>query len=131
MTLKSHSSGSWNMWRRNSGLRPARWGSLFGAAARQAASICKIDGAWGTPATAGTDGRDAIIYSNTPHHRGPLSRLPQGGNESFIDGSARWIKFDRMLFLTTWDTQNRIYYFFQEDLPPRIQTVIARLRAGP
>jgi hypothetical protein len=64
-------------------------------------------------------------------HRDSLSPLPQGGNEAFVDGSARWIKFQQMLFLTTWDTQNRIYYFFQEDLPPTVQAVIARLRAGP
>jgi prepilin-type N-terminal cleavage/methylation domain-containing protein len=90
-------------------------------------AVCKIDGAWGSP----QPGLDAYVYSNTPQHKKPGSRLPAGGNEVFIDGSARWIKFQDMYFLTTWDTGGRIYYFYQEDLPPRLLTVLNRLRAGP
>ncbi len=62
---------------------------------------------------------------------GPRSQVPLGGNEAFIDGSARWIKFESMLFLTTWDLNNRVYYFYQEDLPPKLQAVVDRLRARP
>jgi prepilin-type N-terminal cleavage/methylation domain-containing protein len=92
-------------------------------------TVCKIDGAWGVPVG---PARDDIIYSNTPQHRGIHSKVPQGGNEVFIDGSARWIKFERMLYLTTWTTDgSRIYYFYQEDLPPAIQNVVTRLRAQP
>jgi len=91
--------------------------------------ICKIDGAWGVPQGAS---RDDVIYSNTPQHRGPASGLPVGGNEVFIDGSARWIKFQRMYYLTTWDTGgSRIYYFYQENLPDAINTptVLNQLKA--
>jgi len=91
--------------------------------------VCKIDGSWGLPL--GT-ARDDIIYSNTPQHQGTHSRIPQGGNEAFADGSARWIRFEQMLYLTTWATDGtRIYYFFQDDLPPSIQSVIGQLRAKP
>lgn len=92
-------------------------------------SVCKIDGAWGVPT--GT-ARDDIIYSNTPQHKGSQSNIPQGGNEVFTDGSAHWVKFQQMLYLTTWATDgSRIYYFYQDDLPPRIQSVIAQLQAKP
>jgi prepilin-type N-terminal cleavage/methylation domain-containing protein len=91
--------------------------------------ICKIDGAWGLPAGSA---RDDIIYSNTPQHRGSQSRIPQGGNQVAIDGSARWVRFERMLYLTTWAADgSRIYYFNQEDLPPAVQKVIGQLRAKP
>jgi prepilin-type N-terminal cleavage/methylation domain-containing protein len=90
-------------------------------------SICKIDGTWGSPQ--GT-GRDDVIYSNTPQHHGKLN-LPIGGNEAFTDGSARWIKFQTMYYLTTWTTDgSRIYYFYQDDLPATMTpAVLAQLKA--
>jgi prepilin-type N-terminal cleavage/methylation domain-containing protein len=92
-------------------------------------SVCKIDGAWGLPSGSA---RDDIIYSNTPQHKGSQSKIPQGGNEVFVDGSARWVRFQQMLYLTTWTTDgSRIYYFYQDDLPPPLQNVIAQLRATP
>jgi prepilin-type processing-associated H-X9-DG protein len=58
--------------------------------------------------------------------------VPQGGNQAFADGSARWIRFQQMYYLTTWATDGtRIYYFYQEDLPPAIQNVLPQLRAKP
>ena len=92
-------------------------------------SICKINGTWGQPQ--GT-ARDDVIYSNTPQHRRPGSSAPEGGNEVFIDGSARWIKFQQMYYLTTWTTDGtRIYYFYQESLPDLINTptVLSQLKA--
>jgi prepilin-type N-terminal cleavage/methylation domain-containing protein len=90
-------------------------------------SICKIDGSWGTPQ--GT-ARDDVIYSNTPQHHG-RGNLPIGGNEALTDGSARWIKFQTMYYLTTWTTDGtRIYYFYQQDLPPAITpAMLAQLKA--
>jgi prepilin-type N-terminal cleavage/methylation domain-containing protein len=90
--------------------------------------ICKIDGSWGLPNDSAA--RDDIIYSNTPQHRGPASMVPIGGNEVFTDGSARWIKFRQMYYLTTWTTDgSRIYYFYQDDLPPQIIAVLNQLKA--
>ena len=77
--------------------------------------VCKIDGTWGRPND--PNDRDDLIYSNTPQHHGANSMLPIGGNEVFSDGSARWIKFKQMYYLTTWTTDgSRIYYFAQDDL---------------
>lgn len=47
-------------------------------------------------------------------------KIPAGGNEVFIDGSARWIKTKgTMMFLDTWavDASRRLF-FYQEDLGP-------------
>ncbi len=89
--------------------------------------VCKIDGSWGLPQGSA---RDDIIYSNTPQHHGN-SRLPLGGNEVFVDGSARWIKFQAMYYLTTWTTDGtRIYYFYQQDLPVAITpAMLTQLKA--
>jgi prepilin-type N-terminal cleavage/methylation domain-containing protein len=60
-------------------------------------AIMKV-GNWG-----GNDSsRPQAIFGNIPPHHETRSRLPSGGNEVFIDGSARWIKFEQMYFLTTW-----------------------------
>ena len=92
-------------------------------------SVCKIDGSWGPPPGSA---RDDLIYSNTPQHKSSQSPVPQGGNQAFVDGSARWVRFQQMLYLTTWATDgSRIYYFYQDDLPPSVQNVIAQLRAKP
>ncbi len=89
--------------------------------------VCEIDGSWGLPQGSA---RDDIIYSHTPQHHGN-SMLPVGGNEVFIDGSARWIKFQTMYYLTTWTTDGtRIYYFYQQDLPAAITpAMLAQLKA--
>ena len=40
-----------------------------------------------------------------------------GGNQAFLDGSARWIPYAEMLFIHSWNTSgSRNAYFFQEDL---------------
>ncbi len=91
-------------------------------------AVCKINGAWGRPAN-GPD-RDDIIYSNTPQHCGAIPNRPIGGNEVFTDGSARWIKFQQMYYLHTWNTDgSRIYYFYQDDLPPQILPFLNTLKA--
>ena len=90
--------------------------------------VCKIDGSWGLPNDSAS--RDDIIYSNTPQHHGPGSMRPIGGNEVFVDGSTRWIKFQQMYYLTTWTTDGtRIYYFYQDDLPSQILPFLNTLKA--
>jgi prepilin-type N-terminal cleavage/methylation domain-containing protein len=107
---------------------PVKVSSSKSSWALAADCVCKIDGGWGVPA--GSANRDDIIYSNTPQHHGMNSMLPVGGNEVFIDGSARWIKFQQMYYLTTWATDGtRIYYFYQDDLPATLLPSLATLKA--
>ena len=67
----------------------------------------KVDGVWG-------GGRDTA-FAGMPPHPG-LGKVPQGGNQVFMDGSARWIKFKDMFFIHSWDPAGRLSYFYQEDL---------------
>lgn len=63
-------------------------------------AVMKISGKWG-----GTDtNRPGPIYANMPPHKMQGAASPSGSNEVFVDGSARWINWDQMYFLTTWET---------------------------
>jgi prepilin-type N-terminal cleavage/methylation domain-containing protein len=54
-------------------------------------------------------------YSNLPAHKGK-SGLPAGGNEVFIDGSARWVRAADMRYITYgWDATKQ-FYFYQDNL---------------
>lgn len=72
-------------------------------------SVMKINGAWGT------DDRD--IFTRVPPHRKAGSALPAGGNHVLVDGSAMWVKAEKMSFFHSWDpspTGNRVSYFYQD-----------------
>ncbi|MEK7781629.1 MAG: prepilin-type N-terminal cleavage/methylation domain-containing protein [Verrucomicrobiota bacterium] len=61
------------------------------------------------------DGVNWNGLSGLPAHKDAGSRVPAGGNQVFIDGSARWIKAKTMLFLHTWASPRELY-FYQDDL---------------
>lgn len=72
-------------------------------------AIFKIGATWGL------DDRD--LFSGVPPHRKSSSAQPDGGNQVFADGSARWIRAEQMYFLHSWNpspTGNRIAYFYQD-----------------
>lgn len=89
-------------------------------------TVMKIQGEWG--------GLDRDIYKNMPQHRAAGSKIPAGGNQVFMDGSARFIPFKQMLYLHTWATGgNRIAYFYQDDsdFDSRLKGRLDSLRAKP
>lgn len=92
-------------------------------------AVMKIGGRWG--------GEDRDVYRNMPPHKVTASRVPAGGNQVFMDGSSRWIKFNQMNYLHTWDAGgNRIAYMYQDsdDFDPRLKAVLTNgmtLRARP
>ena len=85
--------------------------------------VMKINGVWG-----GVD-RD-IAYANVPQHVRPGSKVPVGGNQLSMDGSARWIKARTMYFLTTWAPGTRDGYFYQDesDFPANLRSALPSLK---
>jgi type II secretory pathway pseudopilin PulG len=84
----------------------------------------KVMNVWG-----GTD-RD-VAYANIPPHKGARGRMPSGGNQLFIDGSAQCYKAQTMYGLHTWaDPASRLGYFFQDssDFPPALRTLLPGLK---
>ena len=57
---------------------------------------------------------DSSAWYDLPPHK-TANVKPDGANEVFIDGSARWIRGKELLFIHTW-TSPRELYFYQEDL---------------
>jgi prepilin-type N-terminal cleavage/methylation domain-containing protein len=88
----------------------------------------KIDGTWG----GGTIDVDGFDFRYMPSHL--PGRVPDGGNEAFMDGSARWCPFKTMYYLTTWNADgSRIAYFYQNsvDFDPTLKNVLNQLAAKP
>ncbi len=121
-------------WLNSAGTFPSR--SPFKASLSQpswvlaADAVMKIDGAWG-----GVRGvtRD-YVYDHMPPHRTGGRKTPAGGNQVFMDGSARWVKFEQMFYLHTWAADGtRIAYFYQEpsDFDPKLLAKLDSLRAKP
>jgi prepilin-type N-terminal cleavage/methylation domain-containing protein len=88
----------------------------------------KINGSWGGQ---DPDPTRQYVYAKMPQHLscGKASGVPQGGNNLYIDGSARWVKFEKMYFLHSWNTTDRIAYWYQDDLgacdTPQIRSLLA------
>ena len=114
-------------WKNPAGSFPSRSPVKLGQAkpgwCLAADATMKIDGVWG-------GGRDTA-YAGMPQHGSRKGGPPEGGNEVFCDGSARWIKFQSMYYLHTWTVNgSRIAYFYQDDTgtitPIQLATLVAK-----
>ena len=87
----------------------------------------KVNGRWG-----GNEAGREFVYNNTPQHRGGKGGAPEGGNQVFADGSARWYKFDQMHYFTTWGVGTRDTFFYQEptDFDAALRAALPSLRAS-
>ena len=67
---------------------------------------------WGSQATEAAPSG----YSNLPAHKNK-NGLPAGGNEVFIDGSARWVRAADMRFIDSgWNPAGIEIFFYQDNL---------------
>jgi prepilin-type N-terminal cleavage/methylation domain-containing protein len=62
----------------------------------------------------GQDGSTTGYPPRVPHPR-PGNAFPDGGNVLSVDGSAKWIKFENMYFINSWNANTRRLFTYQED----------------
>ena len=85
-------------------------------------AVMKIDNKWG-------GGRDSAFKDMPQHRAGAGGNLPAGANQLYADGSASWMRFERMLFIHSWDAGgSRDAYFFQDDLGEQLDKQRAKLK---
>jgi prepilin-type N-terminal cleavage/methylation domain-containing protein len=73
-----------------------------------------------------------IVYDSTTltwstMHRRIGTKYPDGGNHLLADGSVSWVKVERTYEITTYDTTDHLWYFYQEDLstiPPALLNLL-------
>jgi prepilin-type N-terminal cleavage/methylation domain-containing protein len=115
-------------------------GRFNAPASRSPVSLATADPGWCLAADAnmkigvwGGLGANPWQFKNMPPHpKSGGGGEPEGGNQVFCDGSASWIKFERMYYLTTWNTGgSRIAYFYQQDTGDITPAQLARLAAKP
>src|SRR5437773_9930941 len=111
--------------------RPVKLGASKPTWVLAADTVMKIEGRWAN----NPDRTRRYTYENMPQHKAGRGRFPAGGNEVFVDGSAQWIKIEKMRFLHTWNVADRLAYFYQEesDFPDRLQRALntANMRTLP
>jgi prepilin-type N-terminal cleavage/methylation domain-containing protein len=113
------------------GSSPVKLGASRPSWALAADTVMKIEGRWGN----NPDPSRRYTYENMPQHKGGRGNFPVGGNEVFVDGSAQWIRIEKMRFLHTWDVASRQAFFYQEesDFPAGLRNALDRpnMRAQP
>jgi prepilin-type N-terminal cleavage/methylation domain-containing protein len=86
-------------------------------------AVMKIVGEWG--------GGPVNLFPDMPSHR-RNGRFPDGGNQLYTDGSATWVKFERMYYFHGW-TPDCVGYWYQDvvDVDPALQPLLPQLVAQP
>jgi prepilin-type N-terminal cleavage/methylation domain-containing protein len=93
------------------GRSPVKLGTSRPGWTLAADTVMRIEGRWGN----NPDPTRRYTYENMPQHRGGRGNAPVGGNQVFVDGSAQWIRSQKMRFLHSWDVGGRQAYFYQDD----------------
>jgi prepilin-type N-terminal cleavage/methylation domain-containing protein len=64
-------------------------------------------------------------------HQRPNAQFPDGANHLTVDGSVNWIKWEKLLQITTFDTSSRLFYFYQDDLGQINPATVSSLKIRP
>jgi prepilin-type N-terminal cleavage/methylation domain-containing protein len=74
--------------------------------------IMKVPPGWGNPDPSLSPQAQAADKF-VPQHREGNNAYPEGGNEVFADGSAKFCKVETMYQFTTWNATERLFWFYQ------------------
>lgn len=66
--------------------------------------------------TSGNPWADVTSPLKRVAHQRPNAPYPDGANHLTVDGSVNWIKWENLLQINTFDTSQRLFYFYQDDL---------------
>lgn len=70
-------------------------------------------------------------FAELPAHK-RSGGFADGGNHLLVDGSASWVKFEKMYFLHSWRTDRQmIYYQDPSTMPQQLQNQLNGLKAIP
>ncbi len=104
--------GGISTWRNHAGDFPSRSPIKRAQAGPEwvvaADTAIKVDGVWG-------GGRPEAFGGMPSHTRTGIA--PEGANHSYVDGSTRWIPFERLYMIHSWSINARMCFFRQENLP--------------
>jgi prepilin-type N-terminal cleavage/methylation domain-containing protein len=67
------------------------------------------------------------LYQNIPSHPKKAGQTPDGGNQTFADGSATWVKFDKMLRLVRFSGITSTDCYFYQDPQDFESTLVSAL----
>ncbi|MBA4148357.1 MAG: type II secretion system protein [Verrucomicrobia bacterium] len=101
------------------GQSPVRTASARPGMVLAADTTMKVAGSWG--------GGRATAYEGMPSHKRGSANAPEGGNNLFMDGSARWIKIDKLYFFHSWNNGTVHAYMGQEDIPATLRDSLSSL----
>ena len=87
--------------------------------------VCK------NPSASGNPWADVTFPLKLVAHQRPGVQFPDGANHLTVDGSVAWIKWEKLLQITTFDTSTRLFYFYQEDLGQINPATISQLQIAP
>lgn len=97
-------------------------------------TVMKINHEWGGTLSNLVGGVlfNRVAFKDMPQHR-DRGLVPAGGNEVFMDGSARWIAFKKMHFFHVWNTAIHEAYWYQDDsdMDPALRSQLDSLKAEP
>jgi len=92
--------------------------------------LVRVGGAWGSGGW--PTGVPLYAWDDLPPHRNLTSKSVAGGNQLYIDGSARWVKYEQMFVLHTYtgaSTRNFFWYQDPTDFEQALLTALPTLSA--